>query len=135
MNETHRSARSLTVFSAAIIACFSLLAACASTGSSAYRLSQVDVRPELQGCGSYSAPAREHGYNVELQFVVDETGVVKPGTVNPQPRRDGIGKRHSQQMLRQASNDVLSCSFSPAVLDGEPVPVRMTKRFYYPDRG
>lgn len=111
------------------------LAACASTGSSAYRLSQVDVRPELQGCGSYTAPAREHGYNVELQFVVDESGEVEPETVDPRPRRDGVGDRHPPELLRRASSDISSCSFTPAVLDGEPVPVRVTKRLFYPDQG
>jgi hypothetical protein len=126
--------RRLTVLSGVLFWCTILLGACASTGSSAHSLSSLDVEPELRGCGLYSEPPR-HGYSVEVQFVVNEIGEVKPGTVVVRPRRSAVGEAHAEQMSRQAIEDAKRCTYTPALVDGEPVAVRMTKRFYYPGEG
>lgn len=126
--------RRINVLSGVLFLCTILLGACASTGSSAHPLSSVDVEPELRGCGSYSEPPR-HGYNVEVQFVLDETGEVEPGTVVARPRRSLVGEAHAEEMIRRAVEDARRCTYTPALVDGEPVAVRMTKRFYYPDEG
>lgn len=107
---------------------------CASTGSSAYSLSSVDVAPELRGCQGYSEPAAARGYGVEVRFVVDASGEVRPGTIEALPRRM-VGRTHPEEMVRRATRDAAGCSFEPALLDGRPVPVTMRKRFYYPDEG
>lgn len=127
--------KGLAVSSAVLLACTVLFGACASTGSSAYRLSQVDVQPELQGCPGYSSPVDDRGYRVEVQFVVDETGEVKPGTVVARPRRSLVGEAHTEEMMRRAVEDASECSYTPALLDGQPVPVRMTRSFHYPGEG
>jgi outer membrane biosynthesis protein TonB len=69
-----------------------LVTACASTGSSAYHLHQVDVAPELRGCSGYPEEGLTRGYNVLVQFVVDASGQVMPQTVKTLPRRSLVGR-------------------------------------------
>jgi hypothetical protein len=106
-----------------------LVTACASTGSSPYPLHRVDVAPELQGCSGYPEGVTR-GYSVALEFVVDASGRVQPHTIMPQPRRHPVGRPHSPEMTQQAIEHATECRFTPALIDGRPVPVKMTKRFY-----
>jgi hypothetical protein len=111
-----------------------LVTACASTGSSAYPLNRVDVAPELQGCSGYQEGVAR-GYNVAVDFVVDTSGRVDRNTIKARTRRHPVGRPHSAEMTRQAIENAAGCFFTPALIDGRPVPVQMTKRFYYPGQG
>jgi hypothetical protein len=111
-----------------------LVIACASAGSSAYPLSGVDVAPVLRGCSGYTE-GPERGYNVAVEFVVDASGRVERHTIKAQPRRHPAGRPHRPEMTQRAIEHATGCFFTAALIDGRPVPVKMTKRFFYPGEG
>ncbi|HUG41175.1 MAG TPA: hypothetical protein VMM12_11855 [Longimicrobiales bacterium] len=110
-------------------------AGCATTptGEAAIPVSRLDAAPTLNGCSQYQdpvLPSNVGATSVLLTFVVDETGTVAPGTIQVQTRR-GL-KPVGDDLVSRAKSDVLSCSFTPGLLDGEPVRTRMERRFRYP---
>ena len=116
--------------SLALSACLTLVA-CATNASSPngrriHDVGEVDSPPVLQGC------SRDQGGSiglsnpvfVEFEFVVDETGHVEPGS--PRVRRQVTGPR-SRSSLDDAVDRLRSCSWTPAMLEGQPVRVRRSQ--------
>lgn len=110
-----------------------LLMGCATSGAGpaaavrALPVSMVDTAPELVGCPYQPAdriPPPE--LRVSLSFVVAADGTVEPGTVRH------VRDHHSdpsQDLVDRAMRIALSCTFAPAVKDGQPVAARIGERF------
>lgn len=106
---------------------------CASGGSGepVYAVSRVDTAPDLRGCGDYRDPNTPAGSGVELSFVVDEAGDVIASTIAARDSRRTPLSGDSQDEIEEAKEALLTCSFTPGLLNGEPVRVRMSKTFKF----
>jgi hypothetical protein len=94
-------------------------------------VSRLDTAPVLIGCSSYQNPPRSSASSVVLRFEVDERGAIVPGSIHAIKRRHER-PRGGEALMERAMRDVVSCSFTPGLLNGEPVRTTMEMRFRYP---
>lgn len=93
------------------------LTGCASGSALAAR--DYDVGPKLIGCGSEADVGQGRSYErVRLRFTVDEHGSPVPATIRAYW---SASNRPSSDAVAEAQQRAMSCSFEPAVKDGEPV--------------
>ena len=113
------------------------LASCAGPGAGlfgkppadrVYALSEVQQRPVLRGCSRYSDPVSGRGVRaaVTVRFVVGRDGLVNQSTTVVTGGADQ-GEGATDAALSAAA----SCVFTPALLKGNPVAVRMSRTFRF----
>jgi hypothetical protein len=121
-----------------------LLSACAGISSqvptrnaeAAYTLSEVDTVPELLGCGDYAALS-VYSEEVYLEYVVDASGAVDPGSIRLAPAQpDATGLRRgpnqpSEAARRKAWEATRNCRYTPAQVDGLAVRALVRERFTF----
>jgi outer membrane biosynthesis protein TonB len=93
-----------------------------------YALSEVQQRPVLRGCARYSDPASPSMVRavVTVRFVVGADGLVNPSSTAV---TGGSGNRDA--LVDEALSAASSCVFTPALLKGNPVAVRVSRTFRF----
>ncbi len=114
-----------------------LLSACATSGASGesgaedprarvYEPDQVDQAPELIQCGDWIDHGESRLRFAVVQFVVTATGAVRdPRVIQAPPREPEVGV--------EAMRIARTCRYGPAMLGGNAVAVRWSKRFDFPE--
>ena len=108
-----------------VLLSLSAVVACASSGG-VYSPGRVDAAPRLYGCPNVTNAGPGNTVDVTLSMVVDEEGMVVPGTIRRVAvRSDGPFGPLPAGLVREAMDLALDCKFSAGILDGDPVPVRV----------
>lgn len=122
-----------------------LLSACAGMSSqvptrnaeAAYTLHQVDSAPQQLGCANYAAPS-VYREEVHLEYVVDASGAVEPGSIRLAPAQpDATGLRRgpdnqpSEAARQKAREAAQNCRYTPAQVGGQAVRVQVRERFTF----
>jgi starvation-inducible outer membrane lipoprotein len=121
-----------------------LLSACAGMSSqvptrnaeAAYTLREVDSAPQQLGCADYAAPS-VYREEVNLEYVVDASGAVEPGSIRLAPAQpDATGLRRgpnqpSEVARKKAWKAAQNCRYTPAKVGGQAVRAQVRERFTF----
>lgn len=103
-----------------------------------YAATEVDVPPRRLGCSGYATPPVIYQV-VFLEYVVDASGNVQPGSVRPassQPQADGlrggiVPRPPAAGAATAARKIAPNCTYEPARKGDEAVSVRIVERFTF----
>lgn len=109
-----------------------ILAGCAyrpaaAGGMQVFDADDVDARPRLLECGLYVPPPEgTRSGRATVRFVVTKEGRVESPVVSGVTRTPGQGS-----VENAALTAARSCTYRPAMIDGQPVAVRWSKSFRF----
>jgi hypothetical protein len=94
----------------------------------AYTLREVDSAPQQLGCADYAAPS-VYRQEVNLEYVVDASGAVEPGSIRLAPA--GPFNQPSEAARKKAWKAAQNCRYTPAKVGGQAVRAQVRERFTF----